>query len=146
MFEFQILKRVQVGNPLYMWSWNGFYFPENEKKQRLGVNRTWSVRHIIFLFSLLNWNQLAIYSLLIFKVIYFFWFKMKHTLPGFGVTRFTLASASACLLNPFSGCWATWLRRSLYSKTLLTSHNGKTNRGRPQNSQRRKVEVTRWPK
>ena len=60
MFEFQILKRVQVENPLYMWSWNGFYFPENEKKQRLGVNRTWSIRHIIFLFWLLNWNQLAV--------------------------------------------------------------------------------------
>ena len=54
-----------------------------------------------------------------------------NTLPGFGVTRFTLASASACFLNPFPGCWATWLRSSLYSKTLLTPHNGKTNRGRP---------------
>ena len=30
----------------------------------------------------------------IFKLIYLFWFKMEQTLRGFGVTRFTSASAS----------------------------------------------------
>ena len=44
----------------FMWSWNGFYFPENNRKQRLGVTRSWTIEHTIFLFSLLNWNQLAV--------------------------------------------------------------------------------------
>ena len=57
----------------------------------------------------------------IFKLIYLLWFKIEQTLPGFGVTRFTSASASA----------ATWLRRCLNSKTHSTARNGKTNRGRP---------------
>ena len=34
----------------------------------------------------------------IFKLIYLFWFKMEQTLSGFGATRFTWASASACFL------------------------------------------------
>ena len=67
----------------------------------------------------------------IFKLIYLLWFKIEQTLPGFGVTRFTSASASACFLSPFPGSCATWLRRCLNSKTLSTAHNGKTNRGRP---------------
>ena len=45
----------------------------------------------------------------IFKLIYLFWFNMEQTLPGFGVTRFTSVSASACFLSPFPGCCATWL-------------------------------------
>ena len=57
----------------------------------------------------------------ILKLIYLLWFKIEQTLPGFGVTRFTSASASA----------ATWLRRCLNSKTHSTARNGKTNRGRP---------------
>ena len=79
----------------------------------------------------------------IFKLIYLFWFKMEQTLPGFGVTRFTSASPSSCFLSPFPWSYATLLRRSLQSKTLSTSHNGKTNRARPGNLQRRKAEVTR---
>ena len=67
----------------------------------------------------------------IFKLIYLFRFKMEQTLPGFGVSRFTSASASACFLSPFPGSCATWLRRSLNSKTLSMAHNGKTIRGRP---------------
>ena len=67
----------------------------------------------------------------IFKLIYLLCFKIEQTLPGFGVTRFTSASASACFLRPFPGSCATWLRRCLNSKTLSTAHNGKTNRGRP---------------
>ena len=82
----------------------------------------------------------------IFKLIYLLWFKIEQNLPGFGVTRSTSASASAYFLSPFPGTCATWLRRSLNSKTLSTAHNGKTNRGRPRNLQRRKVEVTRGPK
>ena len=38
----------------------------------------------------------------IFKLIYLLWFKIEPTLPGFGVTRFTSASASACFLSPVS--------------------------------------------
>ena len=74
---------------------------------------------------------------------------MEKTLPRFGVTRFAPASASACFLSPFPGSCATWLRRCLNFKTLSTAHNGKltgVDPGRPQNLQRRKVEVTRWPK
>ena len=85
----------------------------------------------------------------IFKLIYLFWFKMEQTLPRFGVSRFTSAFASACFLSPFPGSCATWLRRSLNSKTLSTAHNGKAIRGRPgrpRNLQIRNVEVTRWPK
>ena len=46
-------------------------------------------------------------------------------------TRFTSASVSACFLSPFPGSCATWLRRSLHSKTHSTPHNGKNIRGRP---------------
>ena len=67
----------------------------------------------------------------IFKLIYLLWFKIEQTLPGFGVTRFTSASASACFLSPFPGSCATWLRRCLNSTTLSTAHNWKTNRGTP---------------
>ena len=56
---------------------------------------------------------------------------MEQTLPRSGVTRFTSASALACFLSLFPGTFATWMRRSLNSKTLSTAHNGKTNRGRP---------------
>ena len=65
------------------------------------------------------------------KLIYLFWFKIEQTLSGFGVTRFTSASASACFLSTFPGSCATWLRRCLTSKTLSTAHNGKSNTGRP---------------
>ena len=67
----------------------------------------------------------------IFKLIYLSWCKIEQTLPGFGVTRFTSVSASACFLSPFPGSCTTWLRRCLNSKTLSTAHNKKTNRGRP---------------
>ena len=67
----------------------------------------------------------------IFKLIYLFRFKLEQTLPGFGVSRFTSASAWACFCSPFPGSCATWLRRSHNSKTLSTAHNGKTIRGRP---------------
>ena len=67
----------------------------------------------------------------IFRLIYLFLFKIEETLPGFGVSRFTSASASLCFLSPFPGSCATCLRQSLNSKTLSTAHNGKTNRGRP---------------
>ena len=56
----------------------------------------------------------------IFKLIYLFWFKMEQILPGFGVTRFKSASASACFPSPLPGSCATWLRRSLHS----TPRNG----------------------
>ena len=39
----------------------------------------------------------------IFKLIYLFWFKMKQTLPGFCVTRFTSAFASASFSACFTG-------------------------------------------
>ena len=39
----------------------------------------------------------------IFKLIYLLWFKMKQTLPGFCVTRFTSAFASASLSARFPG-------------------------------------------
>ena len=85
----------------------------------------------------------------IFKLIYLFWLKMEQTLPGFRVSRFTSASAWACFLSPFPGSCATWLRRSLNSKTfkrLITGKLSGVDPGRPRNLQRRKVEVTRWPK
>ena len=82
----------------------------------------------------------------IFKLIYLFWFKMKQTLLGFCVTRFTSAFASASFSARFPGSCAVWLRECLHSKAVSTPHNGETNRGRPQNLQRRKVEVTCSPK
>ena len=39
----------------------------------------------------------------IFKLIYLFWFKMKQTLPGFCVTRYTSAFVSASLSVRFPG-------------------------------------------
>ena len=48
IFEFQNLKRVQAGNPLCHHEM-GFISLRIRKKQRLGVTRTWSIRHIIFL-------------------------------------------------------------------------------------------------
>ena len=39
----------------------------------------------------------------IFKLIYLLWFKIEQTLPGFGVTHFTSASALACFLSLFPG-------------------------------------------
>ena len=39
----------------------------------------------------------------IFKLIYLFWFTMKQTLPGFCVTRFTLAFTSASFSARFPG-------------------------------------------
>ena len=48
IFEFQNLKRVQAGNPLCHHKM-GFISLRIRKKQRLGVTRTWSIRHIIFL-------------------------------------------------------------------------------------------------
>ena len=90
------------------------------------------------LYYLNAWNRLGYEKcfvskgyITIFKLIYLFWFKIEQTLPGFGVTRFTSACVLACFLSPFRGSCATWLRRSLNSKTLSTAHNGKTNRGRP---------------
>ena len=80
------------------------------------------------------------------QLIYLFWFKIEQTLPGFGVTCFTSASTSASFLSRFPGSCATWLRQCLNSKSLSTAHKGKSNRGRPRNLQRRKVEVTRWQK
>ena len=77
-------------------------------------------------------NVLFPKAITIYKLIYLSWFKIEQTLPGFGVTRFTSAYASACFLSrPFPGSCATWLRRSLHSKTLSTSQNGKTNREDP---------------
>ena len=38
-----------------------------------------------------------------FKLIYLFWFKMKQTLPGFFVTRFRSAFASASFSGRFPG-------------------------------------------
>ena len=67
----------------------------------------------------------------IFKLIYLFWFKMKQTLPGFCVTRFTSAFASASFSARFPGNCAVWLRECLHSKAVSTPHNGETNRGTP---------------
>ena len=71
----------------------------------------WAIKYVLF-------SKL----ITIFKPVYLFWFKMEQTLPGFGVTRFTRRLPLR---------HATWLRRSLHSKTLSSFHNGKTNRGRP---------------
>ena len=76
-------------------------------------------------------NVLFPKGITIFKLIYLFWFNMEQTIPRFGVAHFTSASALACFLSLFPGNCATWMRRSLNSKTLSTAHNGKTNRGRP---------------
>ena len=48
-------------------------------------------------------NVLFSKAITIFKLIYLFWFKMKQTLPGFCVTRFTSAFASASLSARFPG-------------------------------------------
>ena len=61
----------------------------------------------------------------IFKLIYLLWFKIEPTLPGFGVTRFMSASASACFLSPFPGSCATWLRDVLIPRHFQRLITGK---------------------
>ena len=85
----------------------------------------------------------------IFKLIYLFWFKMKQTLPGFCVTRFTSAFASASFSARFQGVgllgWDN-LFISRHFQRLITGKLKGVDPGRPQNLQRRKVEVTSSPK
>ena len=85
----------------------------------------------------------------IFKLIYLFWFKMKQTLPGFCVTRFTSAFASVCFSARFPGVvllgWDN-LFIPRHFQRLITGKLTGVDPGRPQNLQRRKVEVTSWPK
>ena len=82
----------------------------------------------------------------IFKLIYLFWFKMEQTLS----TRFTWASASACFLPArFQGVvllgWEDLLIPRHFQR-LITGKLTGVDLGIPRNLQRRKVEVTRWPK
>ena len=58
---------------LALTAWSRFQFPEH-----------WVMKNVLFP-----------KVITIFKLIYLFCFKMEQTLPGFGVTRFTSASASA---------------------------------------------------
>ena len=48
-------------------------------------------------------NVLFLKVITIFKLFYLFWFKMKQTLPGFCVTLFTSAFASASFSARFPG-------------------------------------------
>ena len=85
----------------------------------------------------------------IFKLIYLFWFKMKQTLPGFCVTRFTSAFASATFSARFP--WVVLLGWDnlfipRHFQRLITGKLTGVIPGRPQNLQRRKVKVTSWPK
>ena len=80
----------------------------------------------------------------ILKLIYLLWFKMKQTLPGFCVTRFTSAFASAFPgVVLFSG-ENVFIPRQF--QRLITGKLTGVDPGRPQNLQRRKVEVTCPPK
>ena len=68
---------------------------------------------------------------------------MEQTLPRFGVTRLTSASASICfLIARFPGSYATWLSPSHFQR-LIAGKLRAVDLGRPRNLQRRKVEVTR---
>ena len=81
----------------------------------------------------------------IFKLIYLFWFKMKQTLPGFCVTRFTSAFASATFSARFPGVvllgWDN-LFIPRHFQRLITGKLTGVDPVRHQNLQRRKVEVT----
>ena len=81
----------------------------------------------------------------IFKLIYLFWFKVKQTLPGFCDTRFTSVFALASFSARFRGLvqlgWDN-LFIPRHFQRLITG----VDPGRPQNLQRRKVQVTGWPK
>ena len=79
------------------------------------------------------------------KLIYLFWFKMKQTLPGFCVTRFTSAFASATFSARLPGVvllgWDN-LFIPRHFQRLITGKLTEVDQGRHQNLQRRKVEVT----
>ena len=85
----------------------------------------------------------------ILKLIYLLWFKMKSTLPGFCVTRFTSAFASAGFSALFLGLvllgWDNLFIPRRFQR-LITGKLTGIIPGRPQNLQRRKVKVTSWPK
>ena len=117
-------------------------FPRVSLHEDLHVRSTHCMQIILMTrFQFLHWvmkNALFLKVTTIIKTYFIFWFKMKQTLPGFCVICFTSAFASASFSARFQG--VTWLRQSLHSKTLSTTHNGET---RPRKLQRRKVEVTR---
>ena len=86
----------------------------------------------------------------IFKLIYLFWFHVEQTLPVLGVTRFMSASA---LRHGFSARFPgvvllDWddLFIPRHFQRLIRGNLTEVDPGRPRNLQRRKVEVTRWPK
>ena len=85
----------------------------------------------------------------IFKLIYLFWFTMKQTLPGFCVTRFTSAFASATFSARFPGVvllgWDN-LFIPRHFQRLITGKLTGVDPGRSQTLQRIKVEVTSWAK
>ena len=76
--------------------------------------------------------------IIIFKLIYLFWFKMKQT--HYWIFRYSLhvGFRFGKFLSPFPETCATWLRQFVDSKTLSTPHNGETNRGRPQKFTKKK--------
>ena len=84
-------------------------------------------------------------TIILFKLIYLSWFKMKQTLPGFCVTRFTSAFASVSFSARFRGLVPLG-RDNLFIprhfQRLITGKLTIVDPGRPQNLQRRKVEVT----
>ena len=80
----------------------------------------------------------------ILKLIYLFWFKMEQTLPGFRVTRFASASSSACQFQPaVSARFPGVCLIPIHFQRLITGKLTGVDPRRPQNLQRRKVEVTR---
>ena len=85
----------------------------------------------------------------IFKLIYLFWFKMKQTLPGFCVTRFTSAFPSAIFSACFPGVvllgWDN-LFIPRHFQRLITGKLTGVDPGRSQTLQKIKVEVTSWAK
>ena len=128
-------------------------FPRVSLHEDLHTNSTHCMQIILKTrFQFPHWvmkNVLFPKVITIFKLIYLFWFKMKQTLPGFCVTRFTSASASTSFSARFPGLvllgWDN-LFIPRYFQRLITGKLSGIDPGRPHNLQKRKVEVTSWSK
>ena len=81
-----------------------------------------------------------------FKLIYLFRLKMEQTLPGFGVYRLPLRHVLSARFPEVVLLGWDDLLTPRHFKRLITGKLSAVDLGRPQNLQRRKVEVTRWPK
>ena len=98
--------------------YNNFNIPSHKFTQRFArsTHRMQIISKSRFQFP--HWvmkNVLFPKVITIFKLIYLLWFKIEQTLPGFGVTRFTSASASAC----FSGADPGFFFRRGCTRLLL---------------------------